>query len=83
MMDHYLDLEVKLPLGCKVDFSHPTMPAGFLSKLLKFLIQNTSLGICGLVGRATARGALCRGFDSCRQHPQGVAVDFDPKQASW
>ncbi len=34
------------------------------------------LGIVGRVGRATARYALCRGFDPCRQRPQGVAVDF-------
>ncbi len=26
---------------------------------------------------------LCRGFDPCRQRPQGVAVDFGPKQSSW
>jgi len=39
------------------------------------------LGICGLVGRATACGALCRGFDPCRRRPRGVTVDFGPKQS--
>ncbi len=27
--------------------------------------------------------ALCRGFDPCRQRPQGVAVDFGPKRSGW
>jgi hypothetical protein len=33
--------------------------------------------------RATARDALCRGFDPCRQRPRGVVVDFGPKQSGW
>ncbi len=41
------------------------------------------IGIVGRVGRATARDALCRGFDPCRQRPRGVAVDFGPKQSGW
>jgi hypothetical protein len=36
------------------------------------------LGFVGRVGRATARNAMCRGFDPCRQRPRGVAVDFGP-----
>ncbi len=40
-------------------------------------------GIVGRVGRATARDAVCRGFDPCRQRPRGVAVDFGPKQSGW
>jgi hypothetical protein len=39
--------------------------------------------IVGRVGRATARDALCRGFDPCRQRLRGVAVDFGPKQSGW
>jgi hypothetical protein len=35
------------------------------------------------VGRATARDALCRGFDPYRQRPRGVAVDYCPKQSGW
>ncbi len=38
-------------------------------------------GICGRVGRALARDALCRGFDPCRRRLQGVALDFGPKQS--
>jgi hypothetical protein len=38
-------------------------------------------GIVSRVGRATARDALCHGFDPCRQRPRGVAVDFGPKQS--
>jgi hypothetical protein len=41
------------------------------------------LGIWGRLGRALARDALCRGFDPCRRRPQGVAVDFGPKQFGW
>ncbi len=41
----------------------------------------TNIYIVGLVGRATAHDALCRGFDPCRQRPRGVAVDFGPKQS--
>ncbi len=26
---------------------------------------------------------VCCGFDSCRQRPRGVAVDFCPKQSGW
>jgi hypothetical protein len=40
-------------------------------------------GICGLVGRATARGALCRGFDPCRRRFRDVAMEFGPKQSGW
>jgi hypothetical protein len=40
-------------------------------------------GIVGRVGTATARDALCHGFDPCRQRPRGVAVDFGPKQSGW
>ncbi len=44
---------------------------------------NQMYGIVGRVGRATARDALCRGFDPCWQCPQGVAVDFGHKQSGW
>ncbi len=40
-------------------------------------------GICGRVGRALARDALCRGFDPCRRRPRGLPVDFGPKQSGW
>ena len=40
-------------------------------------------GIVGQVGRATARNALCRGFDLCLHHPQGVAGDFGSEQSGW
>jgi hypothetical protein len=41
------------------------------------------VGIVGRVGRVAACDALCRGFDPCRQRPQGVAVDFGPKLSYW
>ncbi len=41
------------------------------------------LGICGRVGRAPARDALCRGFDPCRRRPRGLAVDFGPTPSGW
>jgi hypothetical protein len=47
------------------------------------LIKRLQGGIVGRVGRATARDALCLGFDPCRQRPRGVAVDFGPKQSGW
>ena len=41
------------------------------------------LGICGLIGRAAACGALCRGFDPCWRRRRGVAVDLGPEQSGW
>jgi hypothetical protein len=35
------------------------------------------IGIVGIVGRATACDAWCRGFSS--RSPRGVAVDFGPE----
>jgi hypothetical protein len=46
-------------------------------------VKANYIGIVGRVGRATARDALCRGFDPCLQRPRGVAVDFGPKQSGW
>jgi hypothetical protein len=45
--------------------------------------EQKDMGIVGRVGRATARDALCHGFDPCRQRPRGVAMDFGPKQSGW
>ncbi len=41
------------------------------------------LGICGRVGRAPARDALCRRFDPCRRRPRGLAADSGPTQSGW
>jgi hypothetical protein len=51
--------------------------------MMSMYLYISSTGIVGRVGRATARDALCRGFDPCRQRPRGVAVDFSPKQSGW
>jgi hypothetical protein len=51
--------------------------------MIHSLMAGAMIGIVGRVGRATARDAVCRGFDPCRQLPRGVAVDFGPKQSGW
>jgi hypothetical protein len=53
----------------------------FCKKSVQILLMYE--GIVGRVGRATARNALYRGFDPCRQRPRGVAVDFGRKQSGW
>ncbi len=50
---------------------------------LKFSGRHRIKAIVGRVSRATARNALCRGFDPCWQRIRGVAVDFGPKQSGW
>ncbi len=45
---------------------------------MTIIVQILIGGIVGRVGRAAASDALCRGFDPCRQGPQGVAVDLGP-----
>ena len=67
---------------------HCQVYAGYMPDLgnkdLQSIFQVYSCqGIVGRVGRATAHDALCCGFDTCRQRPRGVAVDFGPKQSGW
>jgi hypothetical protein len=47
----------------------------------KSLLLYTHGGIICQIGSATACNSLCSQSDPCRQHPQGVAVDFGPKQS--
>jgi hypothetical protein len=59
-----------------------SMSYSFNITVLKFNIKvSQNVWICGQVGRALASDVLCCGFDPCRRCPQGVAVDFGPKQS--